>query len=63
MTKLMVAIFSLLLSDLAWLAAEASEAAEPKLLLGDLGGLRPTLAASGFELGITYIGTGKKGAC
>ncbi|HZT87484.1 MAG TPA: carbohydrate porin [Stellaceae bacterium] len=31
-------------------------AAEPKLLLGDLGGLRPKLAAQGIDLGITYIG-------
>lgn len=44
----------------AALAAEAGDAqpetAQPKLLLGDLGGIRPRLAASGVELGITYIG-------
>ncbi|MGE5268135.1 MAG: carbohydrate porin [Thiohalocapsa sp.] len=53
--------------DPAALAAEPPEAqpeaqptgeqpAESKLLGGDLGGLRPALAASGIELGITYIG-------
>lgn len=30
--------------------------AESKLLLGDLGGLRPALAAHGMDLGLTYIG-------
>ena len=34
----------------------ATEPAQPQFLAGDLGGLRPKLAASGIELGVTYIG-------
>lgn len=36
--------------------AEADRPAQSKLLGGDLGGLRPALAAHGIDLGITYIG-------
>jgi len=52
---------ALILGNTAALAAEHAErensaAEEPKLLLGDMGGLRTALDASGIELGITYIG-------
>jgi len=37
-------------------SAESDKAEEPELLLGDMGGLRTTLKASGVKLGISYVG-------
>ena len=37
-------------------ADKADKAEAPELLLGDMGGLRPTLKASGVKLGISYVG-------
>jgi porin len=36
--------------------ADTEQSGQSKLLAGDLGGLRPTLAAHGIDLGLTYIG-------
>jgi porin len=56
---LLLAGAALILPSAAALAAEDAEhehPAEPKLLLGDLGGVRTALEKAGIELGLTYIG-------
>lgn len=56
---LLFALVPLFLQTTGAIASEVAEpepAAEPKLLLGDLGGFRPVLGKAGIELGLTYIG-------
>jgi porin len=56
---LLLAGAALILQSAAALAAgdiEHGPSGEPKLLFGDLGGLRKTLGSAGIEFGLSYIG-------